>query len=288
MSTKSAAAQPEVEEKTGDGTSAHAPVDPKVTHLTEAERVGRGKAAREAGTAREPFDTRAVERSRPGRNRRCRYPRACSRARAHPLRPNAGIAVHVLPRCSEPHGARPCGNAENRPQGTALRRRPPLQFRGLRIAVPGSRLRSQRFRRDASRTVRVGRQAVGRKLRDRRQGSRLRRPRKAIRRLDRRPCISRGDARVRGDETTSVSGTRGWMSSDMAANLRAQKDKKQAKALERGVAKARTKDSMKAFNKLTHLVDGEPRIISDPPLIVPIAGARGGAGLDPDEITDGV
>ena len=27
---------------------------------------------------------------------------------------------------------------------------------------------------------------------------------------------------------------------------------------------------MHAFEKLTHVVDGEPRIISDPPLIVPI------------------
>jgi uncharacterized protein (DUF2252 family) len=76
--------------------------------------------------------------------------------------------------------------------------------------------------------------------------------------------------------------------SDMLSNLRAQKDKKQAKALERGVAKARTKDSMKAFAKLTHVVDGEPRIISDPPLIVPIAELAGEAGLDPDEITAGV
>ena len=170
-------------------------------HSPDRSRARRTRKGRtRAGTAREPFDTRAVERSRPGRNSRCRYPRACSRARAHSLRPNAGIAVHVLPRCSEPHGARPCGNAANRPQGTALRRRPPLQFRGLRITVPGSRLRSQRFRRDASRTVRVGRQAAGRKLRDCRQGSRLRRPGTAIRRFDRRPCISRGDARVRGDE----------------------------------------------------------------------------------------
>ena len=32
--------------------------------------------------------------------------------------------------------------------------------------------------------------------------------------------------------------------------------------------RARTKDSMKAFAKLTHEVDGEPRIISDPPLIM--------------------
>ncbi len=40
--------------------------------------------------------------------------------------------------------------------------------------------------------------------------------------------------------------------------------------LEKNVAKARAKDSMRAFDKLTRLVDGEPRIISDPPLIVPI------------------
>jgi uncharacterized protein (DUF2252 family) len=75
---------------------------------------------------------------------------------------------------------------------------------------------------------------------------------------------------------------------DMLANLRAQKDKKQAKTMERTVAKARTKDSMKAFAKLTQVVDGEPRIISDPPLIVPIAELAGEAGRDPDEITAGV
>jgi uncharacterized protein (DUF2252 family) len=31
-----------------------------------------------------------------------------------------------------------------------------------------------------------------------------------------------------------------------------------------------TKDSLQAFDKLTHVVDGEPRIVSDPPLIVPV------------------
>jgi uncharacterized protein (DUF2252 family) len=36
------------------------------------------------------------------------------------------------------------------------------------------------------------------------------------------------------------------------------------------VEKARTKDSMKALDKLTHVVDGERVIISDPPLLVPI------------------
>jgi uncharacterized protein (DUF2252 family) len=49
-----------------------------------------------------------------------------------------------------------------------------------------------------------------------------------------------------------------------------QATKKQMKALDRNVAKARTKTNLKAFEKLTHVVDGEPRITSDPPLIVPV------------------
>ena len=48
-------------------------------------------------------------------------------------------------------------------------------------------------------------------------------------------------------------------------------DPKRLKKAEANIEKSRTKDSMHAFAKLTHLVDGEPRIISDPPLIVPIA-----------------
>ena len=45
---------------------------------------------------------------------------------------------------------------------------------------------------------------------------------------------------------------------------------KQVKRFEKNVAKARSKDSVRAFGKLTETVDGEPRIASDPPLIVPI------------------
>jgi uncharacterized protein (DUF2252 family) len=46
--------------------------------------------------------------------------------------------------------------------------------------------------------------------------------------------------------------------------------KKRVRKFERNLAKARTKDSIRAFSKLTHEVNGEPRIISDPPLIVPL------------------
>ena len=45
---------------------------------------------------------------------------------------------------------------------------------------------------------------------------------------------------------------------------------KQAKRYDAGIAKVRSKDSLKAFAKLTEIVDGEPRIISDPPVVVPI------------------
>jgi uncharacterized protein (DUF2252 family) len=73
---------------------------------------------------------------------------------------------------------------------------------------------------------------------------------------------------------------------DMIGKLSSQQDKKQAKSVKRTAAKAQTKDSLKAFAKLTHEVDGEPRIISDPPLIVPIEELA--EGRDRDALTAGV
>ncbi len=40
------------------------------------------------------------------------------------------------------------------------------------------------------------------------------------------------------------------------------------KRFQKGIDKSRGKNNLKAFSKLTTLVDGEPRIVSDPPLIV--------------------
>jgi uncharacterized protein (DUF2252 family) len=45
---------------------------------------------------------------------------------------------------------------------------------------------------------------------------------------------------------------------------------RQRKMVDKGLAKARTRDSMQEVGKLTRVVDGRPRIISDPPLLVPI------------------
>ena len=47
-------------------------------------------------------------------------------------------------------------------------------------------------------------------------------------------------------------------------------DKRMAKVAAKVVTKARTRDSLQALDKLTHVVDGQRRIISDPPLIVPL------------------
>jgi len=60
-------------------------------------------------------------------------------------------------------------------------------------------------------------------------------------------------------------------------NMTSQATAKERKRAERSVAKARTKDSLKAFAKLTQVVDGERRIVSDPPLIVRLDELAGAA-----------
>jgi len=57
----------------------------------------------------------------------------------------------------------------------------------------------------------------------------------------------------------------------MVDELRAEHDRKLAKTLKHAVVKARSNDGRRALATLTHDVDGEPRIVSEPPLIVPVA-----------------
>jgi uncharacterized protein (DUF2252 family) len=54
-------------------------------------------------------------------------------------------------------------------------------------------------------------------------------------------------------------------------HLRAAHDRKLERTLQRAEAKAYEHDRMRALTKLTHEVDDEPRIVSEPPLIVPVA-----------------
>jgi uncharacterized protein (DUF2252 family) len=72
---------------------------------------------------------------------------------------------------------------------------------------------------------------------------------------------------------------------------KAQKGKKKAKASkraekvgERALAKAHTRDSLQALSKLGELVDGQYRIISQPPIVVPMRDLEATYGFPPDEI----
>jgi uncharacterized protein (DUF2252 family) len=57
---------------------------------------------------------------------------------------------------------------------------------------------------------------------------------------------------------------------DLMATMRQLAPKAMLKRTEKALDKAKTKDSMQVFKKLTRVVDGEPRIVGDPPLIEPI------------------
>ena len=50
---------------------------------------------------------------------------------------------------------------------------------------------------------------------------------------------------------------------------------RQRKAIDKGLAKARTRDSMQELDKLTRIENGQPRIISEPPVIVPLRDLLG-------------
>jgi uncharacterized protein (DUF2252 family) len=62
------------------------------------------------------------------------------------------------------------------------------------------------------------------------------------------------------------------------SELKGSMTKKQQAKASKNLAKARTRDSMQAFSKLTTVVDGQRRIVADPPLIVPIEDLAAAAG----------
>ncbi len=74
---------------------------------------------------------------------------------------------------------------------------------------------------------------------------------------------------------------------DIAALAAQHGSRKEQKQFERNRAKAQSKDSLRAFAKLTTVVNGERRIASDPPLIVPIEDVVGD-GMAPGEREEGI
>jgi uncharacterized protein (DUF2252 family) len=93
---------------------------------------------------------------------------------------------------------------------------------------------------------------------------------------DRRSVVAAGVAeyRERMQQFAAARNLDVWYShievTKLLHDLEAGVTKRQRAKAQANVAKARTRDSLHAFSKLTHEVDGRRRIVSDPPLVVPI------------------
>ena len=165
-------------------------------------------------------------------------------------------------------------------RGAAVRRRPSLQLRRFRGTRPTARLqrsttstrrcraRSSGTSSASSASFAVAGRAAGFEREERRSiliaGGR---------------ALSRGDAR----RSPACGNLDVWYARLDAESCQTRIGRRRATKAREAVRtqprpRRSAKDSMKAFDKLTELVDGEPRILSDPPLIVPIddlAGRRG-------------
>jgi uncharacterized protein (DUF2252 family) len=71
--------------------------------------------------------------------------------------------------------------------------------------------------------------------------------------------------------------------SAMLLELQTEHDRKLASALQRSATKARSNDGLRALAALTHEVDGQPMIASEPPLLVPLAELVA-KGDEPDDL----
>jgi uncharacterized protein (DUF2252 family) len=93
---------------------------------------------------------------------------------------------------------------------------------------------------------------------------------------DRREIVTASVARYRQAMRTfaGMTNLQVWYALMDVDELRAQFDAqmkgRQRKTIDKDLAKARTRDSMQEVAKLCRVVDGRPRIISDPPLLVPV------------------
>jgi uncharacterized protein (DUF2252 family) len=70
---------------------------------------------------------------------------------------------------------------------------------------------------------------------------------------------------------------------------RSKKEAKSAnKRAQKTVGKARTRDSLQALSKLAERVDGQYRIVSQPPVVIPLTEVAASLGISADEIEEGI
>ena len=186
------------------------------------------------------------------------------------LRAHGRLAVRVLPGRGRRDRRRPGRRPEHRPEGAAVRRRPPGQLRRLRLARALDGVRHQRLRRDPPGSVRVGPQAPGRQHRDRRPQSRASIPTPAPRSSSKPSGRTATRSASSPACATSTSGTSISTWTTMMARWGRDLSAAAIKNFQTTVEKAESKDRLKAKAKLTHVVDGEIRFLSDPPLLVPV------------------
>jgi uncharacterized protein (DUF2252 family) len=87
------------------------------------------------------------------------------------------------------------------------------------------------------------------------------------------------------DEDQLQSGVQSVAADAKKASKKTAKAAKQAgKTLRKGAAKARTRDSLQALSKLGERVDGQYRIVSQPPIVVPARELAATYGLSPDQM----
>jgi uncharacterized protein (DUF2252 family) len=90
------------------------------------------------------------------------------------------------------------------------------------------------------------------------------------------------------DEDELMQGVR----SAAAESSRTKKERKAAKRAEKTAEKTRqkahTRDSLQALSKLAERVDGQYRIVSQPPIVVPMRDLHATYGLSPDQVERGI
>jgi uncharacterized protein (DUF2252 family) len=254
--------------KTATSTAAGSPA--KVPHLTIAERVARGKAARaeaarnghaELTLSKERDPIALLEEQTPARvpelvpiryGRMLVSPfafyRGSANIMAHDLvaTPRAGLTVQL---CGDAHLSNFGGFAT--PERTLV-----MDLNDFDETLPGP------FEWD------VKRLAASFEIAGRDRG---------FSKAERRAAVlaSVGAYRAAMQEFAAMGNLDVWYAhldtAAIQARLQAEQAKKQMKRWGQVAEKAQTKDSLRAFNKLTHVVDGQVQIVSDPPLIVPIA-----------------
>ena len=257
-----------------------------VPHLTVEERVARGEAARrEVPRSSHAGFTPGTIRPDPVALLESQAGDAGAGAGPHPLRADAGVAVHLLPGCGADHGQRPgshtprsglttqvCGDAHLMNFGVfaSPERRLVFGINDFDETFPGP------WEWD------VKRLAASFAIAGRDNGYSTKDRKKVLLSAARRVPV--GHAPVRGDDQPGgvVLPHRRRDGGQGAAQARSTPSP--ASEPRPTWPRLAPATACRRFDKLTHVVDGERRIISDPPLIQPIEELV--EGMERDQIME--